>query len=165
MKINITIFNCKSTFAKRKSIKCNLKHSFVYSNIICKIASLKYIAKDHYKNKIQKNKYNDTKINFNNIYHMSRYKILIKNDILERMAESYQITNLEILNNLDFFYKMTKIYIDLYIERKEHFIKNNIDSIFIILKFHEPFITKKRYSKMKIEEIFTKELMYRLEYL
>lgn len=164
--MSIAILNCKSLLSKKTFLPIKIRHKFKKNILLCKIKNKKYRKEKKYNNKLQKYK----KIVFNCkstiLYRQSKFPIKIKHYIFEKLAADYQITNNVILENLDFFYKMTKLYIDLYISTKQQFIKNNNEVIFTILSFYQNKInSREMYQKMKIEDIFTKELLFEIRYL
>lgn len=160
------ILNCKSIFSRKISLKCNFSNNFIANKEILKISNSNINCYRFSNNKINSNKKISTRIKINGIYKKSPFLLKIKNNILEQKCYEYKITNQEIINNIDDFYKLTKIYINLFLDSNQIYINNGIDSIFIVLKFHENnIIDLKEYSKKDINKIFTRELIYKLEFL
>lgn len=108
------------------------------------------------------------KTNNKNQYYM--HPILIKHSIFDFYINKYKIENIYLIKNIEEFYRLTKVFIDMFNKRFGTIYNFNIDinheTVFSIIKYNEKKLNDiEKYKKEKVDNIFSEELFYILRKL
>lgn len=159
-----TIFSLKSLLIIKEKINFLVNSEFVKLNKIVKITNCKYeTERKHFK--ISPYKFQEISLKTNNLNQKTENKILIKHSIFNTYIKKYKITNTYLIKNIEEYYRLTKVFINLfnkkYGEINEFEIETNHNVIFTILKYREKELYNiEQYKFEKIENIFSEELYY-----
>lgn len=156
------IYSFKSLLTIKDRINFSINYSFSSKDKIIKIKNSVYFKE---RNKFPITKYNKDVYTLKtfNLMSENRIPILINHTIFNFYISKYEITNKYLIENISEYYRVTKVFVDLFNKKygkKEQFeIDINHDVIFNILKYNEKKLDDlEKYKKEKVENIFSEKL-------
>lgn len=161
MKIAL-IYNLQSLFVKKETLPIAINSNFQSTDRIISVKNLIYDNKI-IKFQLVPSSVKEVKLITNNLNSCRNFSIPFKHSILPFYSKKYSIENTYLLDNIEEFYRITKVFVIMFndkykgINSLELIIKPDV--IFSILKFNEKNISNiNEYKKLKVDKVIPKEL-------